>query len=174
MISLRRVQSRGPTHRRPGVQSHCDDPRQADEATLERCRKQIERERPAEEDRRRARTGQAHCQGKPELSKAQGLITEELRQAVMHTRQRLATSERRTCRVIGIARSSLQYRPAARDDDALRLAIIRLAKQYGRYACRKVTELFHVEGRRVNHKTVERLSPLRPHCRRWPAHRLRR
>jgi len=59
--------------------------------------------------------------------------------------------------VIGLARSSLQYRPTPRDDDELRLAIIRLAKQYGRYGYRKVTELLHVEGWRVNHKKVERL-----------------
>ncbi|MEP0943747.1 MAG: IS3 family transposase [Rhizobiaceae bacterium] len=44
-----------------------------------------------------------------------------------------------------------------RDDDALRLALIRLAKQYGRYGYRKITELLHVEGPRVNHKKVERL-----------------
>jgi hypothetical protein len=48
--------------------------------------------------------------------------------------------------VIGLARSSLQYRPAPRDDDALRLALVRLAKQYGRYGYRKVTELLHIEG----------------------------
>ena len=116
-----------------------------------------ERERAAEEDRRGARTGQAHHQGKPEPPKAQGLTTEELRQAVIHTRQKLAMSERRTCRVIGQARSSLQYRPVPRDDDALRLALIRLAKQYGRYGYRKVTELLHIEGWQVNHKKVERL-----------------
>ena len=68
-----------------------------------------------------------------------------------------ATSARRTCRVIGLTRSSLQYRPVPRDDDALRLALIRLAKQYGRYGYRKITELLHVEGWRVNHKKVERL-----------------
>ncbi|MFQ6550462.1 IS3 family transposase [Aestuariibius sp. 2305UL40-4] len=59
--------------------------------------------------------------------------------------------------MIGLARSSLQYRPAPRDDDALRLTLIRLAKQYGRYGYRKITELLHVEGWRVNHKKVERL-----------------
>ena len=59
--------------------------------------------------------------------------------------------------MIGVARSSLQYRPVPRDDDALRLAIVRLAKQYGRYGYRKITELLHVEGWRVNHKKVERL-----------------
>ncbi len=110
-----------------------------------------------EEDRRRARAGQADPQGKPEPPKAQGLTTKELRQAVIHIRQKLATSERRTRRVIGLARSSLQYQPTQRDDDALRLAIVRLAKQYGRYGYRKITELLRVEGWTVNHKKVERL-----------------
>ena len=43
------------------------------------------------------------------------------------------------------------------DDEALRLAMIRLAKKYGRYGYRKITELLRVEGWRVNHKKVERL-----------------
>ena len=59
--------------------------------------------------------------------------------------------------MIGLARSSLQYRPVSRDDDALRLALVQLAKQYGRYGYRKVTELLHIEGWQVNHKKVERL-----------------
>ena len=59
--------------------------------------------------------------------------------------------------MIGLARSSLQYRPARRDDDALRLALIRLAKQYGRYGYRKIAELLRIEGWKVNHKKVERI-----------------
>ena len=59
--------------------------------------------------------------------------------------------------MIGLARSSLQYQPSQRDDDALRLALIRLAKQYGRYGYRKIAELLRIEGWRVNHKKVERL-----------------
>ena len=59
--------------------------------------------------------------------------------------------------VIGIACSSLQYRPAVRDDDALWLALIRLAKQHSQYGYRKTTELLHVNGWTVNHKKVERL-----------------
>ncbi len=43
------------------------------------------------------------------------------------------------------------------NDDALRLALIRLAKQYGRYGYRKITELLRIEGFKVNHKRVERL-----------------
>ena len=39
----------------------------------------------------------------------------------------------------------------------MRLALIRLAKQYGRYGYRKVGELLKAEGWRANHKKVERL-----------------
>jgi putative transposase len=37
-----------------------------------------------------------------------------------------------------------------------RLAVIRLAKQYGRYACRNIYELLEIEGQLINHKKVER------------------
>lgn len=37
------------------------------------------------------------------------------------------------------------------------LAMIRLAKQYGRYGYRKITELLRIEGWYVNHKKIERL-----------------
>jgi putative transposase len=76
---------------------------------------------------------------------------------VVHTRQKLGASERHVCRVVGIARSTVQYKSMARDDDALRLALIRMAKQYGRYGYRKVAELLRMEGWRVNHKKVERI-----------------
>lgn len=51
----------------------------------------------------------------------------------------------------------MQYKSEPKDDDALRLAMIRLAKKYGRYGYRKVGELLRAEGWRVNHKRVERL-----------------
>ncbi|WP_133117374.1 IS3 family transposase, partial [Paramylibacter kogurei] len=76
---------------------------------------------------------------------------------MIHTRQRLSTSERRTCAVLGVARSSLHYKAKVKNDDALRLAMIRLAKQYGRYGYRKITELLQMEGWRINHKKIERL-----------------
>ena len=66
-------------------------------------------------------------------------------------RQKLGTSERRTCREIGVARTTQQYRCKPQNDDDLRLALIRLAKQYGRYGYRKVGELLAAEGWRVNH-----------------------
>ena len=56
-----------------------------------------------------------------------------------------------------MARSTQQYRVAAKDDESLRLALIRLAKAYGRYGYRKIAKLLRVEGWKVNHKKVERL-----------------
>jgi transposase InsO family protein len=76
---------------------------------------------------------------------------------VIHVRQKLNTTERRTCTVIGLARSTLQYKSTPKDDDALRLALIRLAKSYGRYGYRKIAKLLRVEGWSINHKKVERL-----------------
>ena len=76
---------------------------------------------------------------------------------MIHTRQKLNTSERRTCFVLGLSRSSLRYQAKPTSDDELRLAMIRLAKQYGRYGYRKVTALLRMEGWRVNHKKIERL-----------------
>jgi putative transposase len=44
-----------------------------------------------------------------------------------------------------------------KNEDELRLALIRLAKQYGRYGYRKVGELLRAEGWSVNHKKVARI-----------------
>ncbi|MHA3976078.1 IS3 family transposase [Halovulum sp. GXIMD14794] len=56
-----------------------------------------------------------------------------------------------------VRREGLRHSAASpRDDNALRLALVRLAKQYGRYGYRKITELLHVEGWSVNHKKIER------------------
>ena len=77
---------------------------------------------------------------------------------MIHTRQKLGTSERRTCRIIGVARFTQQYKSFSNNsDDELRLSLIRLAKQYGRYGYRKIAELLRIEGWKVNHKKVERI-----------------
>ena len=93
----------------------------------------------------------------PGIFKTQGLTVADLRRTVIHVRQKLDTSERRTCKTIGLAPSTLRYQSAAKDDDELRLVMIRLAKQYRRYGYRKVAQLLRVEGWAVNHKKVERL-----------------
>lgn len=72
-------------------------------------------------------------------------------------RQKLGSSERRTCKTIGVARSTQRYEASPSNDDSLRLALIRLAKQYGRYGYRKIAKLLRVEGWDVNHKKVERI-----------------
>ena len=60
--------------------------------------------------------------------------------------------------MIGLSRSTLQYKAARKDDEEdLRLSMIRLAKQCGRYGYRKIAELLWVEGWAVNHKKIERL-----------------
>lgn len=59
--------------------------------------------------------------------------------------------------MVELSRSTHQYRKVPQDEDSLRLALIRLAKQYGRYGYRKITQLLRVEGWDINHKRVERL-----------------
>ena len=55
-----------------------------------------------------------------------------------------------------MARSSQQYRAKPIGaDEGLRLALIRLTKQYGRYGHRKIAKLLRIEGWGVNHKQVE-------------------
>ena len=60
------------------------------------------------------------------------------RQTVIHVRQKLNTSERRTCNVLGVARSTMTYQSKGRDEEALRHDKIRLAKMYGRYGYSKI------------------------------------
>ena len=74
---------------------------------------------------------------------------------MIHVRQKLDTSERRTCKTIGVARSSQRYQSSSKtDDEELRLALIRLAKQYGRYGYCKIAHLLRIEGWTVNHKRI--------------------
>ena len=59
---------------------------------------------------------------------------------------------------MGISRSSFRYQSGPKDDEAeLRLAMIKLAKRYGRYGDRKIAALLRMEGWKINHKKVERL-----------------
>ncbi|MBK6779756.1 MAG: IS3 family transposase [Gemmatimonadetes bacterium] len=80
------------------------------------------------------------------------------RDAVADVRSRLGYSERRVCRALGIARSSIRYLPTPRADDGpLRAAIVRLAAQYGRYGYRRVQALLALEGWVVSLSRVERI-----------------
>ncbi len=75
-----------------------------------------------------------------------------------HVRVRLDISERRACRVIGQSRSTQREKPEPKkDEERLRLEVVRLASKYGRYGYRQISTLLQREGFRVNHKRVERI-----------------
>lgn len=66
-------------------------------------------------------------------------------------------SERRACRVIGLARSSYQFRPAKRPDaDRLDAAILALVRAHPRFGYRRIWALLRADGWRVNRKRVYR------------------
>jgi putative transposase len=80
------------------------------------------------------------------------------KRAVVHYfRTGFRVSERRACRVAGVARSSYRYRSVAADQTALRLRLRDLAATRVRYGYRRLHVLLRREGWRVNHKRIYRL-----------------
>jgi putative transposase len=79
------------------------------------------------------------------------------RAAVQFFRVGFRVSERRACRLAGVARSSYRYRSVAADQAALRLRLRDLAATQVRYGYRHLHILLRREGWRVNHKRVYRL-----------------
>jgi transposase InsO family protein len=70
----------------------------------------------------------------------------------------LGVSERRACRVLSQHRSTQLHAAIPREgEDALTLAIVELASQYGRYGYRRITALLRQSGCKVNAKRVERI-----------------
>lgn len=72
--------------------------------------------------------------------------------------EELGVTERRACRVIGQHRST-QRKPHTRrdDEDAVTIAITRLAERFGRYGYRRITALLRDDGWHVNEKRVYRI-----------------
>lgn len=66
-------------------------------------------------------------------------------------------SVRRACRLVGLRRTTAQYRPRRPADAAVRARLRALAEQRGRFGYRRLHVLLRREGWRVNHKRVERL-----------------
>lgn len=66
-------------------------------------------------------------------------------------------SQRRSCRVLEVVRSTIQYRSRRPDDSVLRGELIGLAAQRRRFGYRRLTVLLRRGGTRVNHKKVYRL-----------------
>ena len=79
------------------------------------------------------------------------------RAAAQFFRVGFRVSERRACRLAGVARSSYRYRSVVADQAALRLRLRDLAATRVRYGYRRLHILLRREGWRVNHKRVYRL-----------------
>jgi putative transposase len=80
------------------------------------------------------------------------------RTAADFLRERYGASQRRVCRVMDRARSTLRYRPRRRaDEPALSREIKRLARRHPRYGYRRVHALLIRRGWSVNLKRVRRL-----------------
>jgi putative transposase len=79
------------------------------------------------------------------------------RAAAQFFRAGFRVSERRACRLAGVARSSFRYRSVAADQTPLRLRLRDLAATRVRYGYRRLHILLRREGWRVNHKRVYRL-----------------
>lgn len=71
--------------------------------------------------------------------------------------QSFGISQRRSCRLAGWNRSSLQYQPRSKNDEPLRQRLKELAAQHPRWGCPLLHDLLRREGLVQNHKRTERL-----------------
>jgi putative transposase len=80
------------------------------------------------------------------------------RQCVQRLRRKFLVSERRACKGLGLARSSMRYRRQVRGDEAaLRQRMVELARKRPRFGYRRIARLLQQEGFGVNIKRVYRL-----------------
>ena len=79
------------------------------------------------------------------------------RAAARHLVEVYAISERRSCRVLGMHRSTYQYRALPRNDEPLCRAIRALAERKRRWGCPLITDRLRMEGWKDNHKRIERI-----------------
>jgi putative transposase len=81
------------------------------------------------------------------------------RRALVQDLKAVGLSERLACDLVGLARSSLRYRPPlpSSGEEALRAAVRGLAERHRRYGYRRITALLRRQGQRVHAKRVWRL-----------------
>jgi putative transposase len=79
------------------------------------------------------------------------------REAVRALMTQFGLSERRACRLVGLSRSTCQYRARRDPAAALRERLRTLAEQRRRFGYRRLTVLLRREGLRANHKRVYRV-----------------
>src|SRR5512141_606589 len=89
-------------------------------------------------------------------------------------KQEYAFSERRACRLVGVAVATYRYRSREHDEE-LRARLIELAREKPRFGYRRLHVLLQRSGEVVNHKRVHRVyveaglairRKKRKHCRR--------
>jgi len=80
------------------------------------------------------------------------------REAVRFAKRKLGYPERRICRALDVARSTIRYRPKVADFTKRLLArILELVGKFPRYGYKRITVLLRREGWGVNRKRVHRL-----------------
>lgn len=80
------------------------------------------------------------------------------REAVAFAQRKLGYSERRVCRALGVARSTVRFRPKVADFTRQLLGrILDLVREFPRYGYKRITAILRREGWRVNRKRVHRL-----------------
>ena len=78
--------------------------------------------------------------------------------AVDYAVENYAIAERRACRVLSINRTAYRYEAIKLpDEDEVRTEIIDKACSFGRVGYRQVTNMMRNDGRKINHKRVERI-----------------
>jgi len=80
------------------------------------------------------------------------------REAVRFAKRKLGYPERRICRALDVARSTIRYKPKVADFTKRLLGrILELVGKFPRYGYKRITVLLRREGWRVNRKRVHRL-----------------
>ncbi len=85
------------------------------------------------------------------------MTADQRRGAVQRAQATAAISERKACRYLGVARSTVQYRSRRPSQTELRARLHELAGQRRRWGYRRLHVLLEREGWVVNHKRVHRL-----------------
>ena len=80
----------------------------------------------------------------------------ELKATVEQVQEKYAFSERRACRVMGMAVTTYRYR-SQRSDEPLRTKLVELAREKPRFGYRRLHVLLGRSGERVNHKRLHRI-----------------
>lgn len=79
------------------------------------------------------------------------------RKAVRHVREKHGLSERRACRIVGLARSVSQYESRRKEPEGLRARMVELAGERPRFGCPRIHILLGHDGFVFNYKRIHRM-----------------